>query len=99
MNSTFLSETYKKDFTIDIQKLNECKGIYKLEIFVPRESTPLLIDDGSEQYIREDLSEFKIESPVPLKYGFFKFKFQEKTNLSNKTSKKIATVRYLYCNE
>lgn len=91
---------YKNDFEINISKLQNCSnGIYQLEIFVPKESVPLYNKDGSNQFIREDISSFKIESSVPITNGILRFEFKEINNSPIKNLKKIAVVRYLYCHE
>ena len=91
---------YNSDFEINISKLPDCKnGIYQLEIFVPKESVPLYNKDGSNQFIRDDISNFKIESPIPITNGILRFEFREINNSKVQNSNKIAVVRYLYCYE
>lgn len=97
MAALFVTNTYTKDFEINISKLEDCNGIYKLEVFVPRTSVPLVIKDGSGQIIREDYSSFVLESPVPITNGILRFEFKEDNNLSIGNAPKSATVRYLYC--
>ncbi len=95
--ATLVTETFTDDFEIDISKLQNCsKGIYQLEVFVPKASVPLFNKDGSEQFIREDISSFKIESSIPVTNGIFRFEFKELNNSPLGNSKKIAVVRYLY---
>ncbi|MFL0091431.1 hypothetical protein V3A08_07460 [Tenacibaculum maritimum] len=101
MNSAlYVTYSYNDDFEIDISKLHDCKnGIYKLEVFVPKESVPLYNKDGSQQFIREDISPFELESSIPITNGILRFEFKEMKNSPGSNSKKIAVVRYLYCNE
>lgn len=96
----FGTDTFHTDFEIDIATLQNCKkGIYKLEVFVPRSSTPLMVQDGSKQLIREDYNAFVLESPVPITGGKIKFSFVENGTKTTRNTPKIATVRYLYCDE
>ena len=88
---------YTNDFEIDISRLNGCDGIYKLEVIVPISSTPLEVMDGSEQLIREDYKAFVLESTTPIVSGKLVFEFKEHEQLIQSHSKKIATVRYLFC--
>ncbi|MFL0083691.1 hypothetical protein V2647_06850 [Tenacibaculum maritimum] len=98
--AAFLTVPYDEDFEINISRLPDCKnGVYQIEVFVPKESMPLYVKDGSNQFIREDIRPFKIESPIPITDGILRFEFKELDSSLPKTSNKIATVRYLYCNE
>ncbi|MGG8495958.1 hypothetical protein ACQY1Q_06055 [Tenacibaculum sp. TC6] len=94
MSAIYGTKTYKEDFEIDIKKLNDCKGIYKLEVFVSKESMPLLVKDGSNQIIKENYNPFIVSSPVPITKGVLRFEFKEIEGESK--GFKSATVRYLY---
>lgn len=94
----FVTANHDSNFEIDISKLPDCKnGVYQIEIFVPKNSMPLLNKDGSNQFIREDICPFKIESTVPITNGILRFEFRERSNSLTRNSKKQAIVRYLYC--
>ncbi len=99
MKKALLVTAFHDDnFEVNISKLPDCKnGVYQIEVFVPKDSMPLFNKDGSNQYIREDISSFKIESTVPITDGILRFDFKERSNSLTRNSKKQAIVRYLYC--
>ncbi|CAM1355855.1 hypothetical protein THALO_30213 [Tenacibaculum halocynthiae] len=92
----YVAVPYSKNFEINISKVNKGCGVYRLEVFVPVESVPLVLKDGSGQIIRADHSCFVLESTIPITNGILKFEFQEQTNLKPSQSQKQAIVRYLY---
>ncbi|SED21961.1 hypothetical protein SAMN04489761_4665 [Tenacibaculum sp. MAR_2009_124] len=97
MKATYGTKTYKEDFEINIKELSDCKGIYSLEVFVSKNSMPLLVKDGSNQIIKEMFNPFKIESPVPIVNGILRFEFTDVDGVNSEV--KSATVRYLFHND
>lgn len=94
MSAIYGTKTYTEDFEINIKELNQCQGIYSLEVFVSKKSMPLMVLDGSYQIIKEGYNPFKIESPVPITNGIIRFEFTELEG--GNEGIKHATVRYIY---
>ncbi|MFL0063731.1 hypothetical protein [Tenacibaculum maritimum] len=99
MKVVFDSEHFEKDFEIDLSKVNQGKGVVKVEVLAGIDSVPLHVRDGSGQIIREDYSTFILQSSLPIVSGLIRFEFKEIENLTQSNAKKSATVRYLYCDE
>lgn len=92
----YVTASYDNNFEVNISRVNDGCGVYRLEVFVPNSSVPLLLKDGSDQIIRADHSCFVLESSIPITNGILKFEFQEEANLRPSQTLKQAVVRYLY---
>ena len=95
MAVSYATEVHYSDFRIDLKKQSDCKGAYRVEIRVPKDSVPLLVDDGSGQII-DCCNPYIMECASPMTVFNQRFKFNEKEALKPNNSEKTAVVRYLY---
>lgn len=93
MGAKLITDNFTDNFIIDVSKLENCNGVYLIEVLVPKESMPLSQRNSAlKALIREDKSVFHIVSPVKITNAFLEFEFTK----IDEADKKIAEVRYLY---
>lgn len=99
MKISYNTEIYTDDFKIDIAEKGGCKGLLKIEVFVVKNSVPLLLKDGSNQRFFGNSTPFVLQSLIyPITSGVLKFEFLEIEALQdNQRAEKKAIVRFLYC--